>query len=318
MEYILLIIGFVILILGGNWLVSGASAIATKMNVSQLVIGLTVVAFGTSLPELVVNLYSSANGANEAVYGNIIGSNLFNILFIIGVAGLIYPIRVSLKSVAYEIPFSILCVVLLFVISNDSWLFGSKTQQINRVDSFLLLLSFGVFLFYIFRSTASEELETTGNTPGIASKPKLILMIIAGLGMLIGGGYLATNNAQEIARNFGLSEKLIALTILSVGTSLPELVTSATAAFKGNSDIAIGNVIGSNIFNILFILGINGLVKPVGFNAVLNWDMLILLVSSMALMMFMFTGKRYKLDRWEALLMILAYVLYCAYIINRN
>lgn len=316
LNLLLLLAGFVILIKGADFMVSGASSLAKKMKVSTLVIGLTVVAFGTSAPELTVNVINSINDRNEAIFGNIIGSNIFNLLFILGVTGIIYPLVVQKKSIKYEVPLSLIAILILWGLVNDHYLNGSGTNYLSRIDAVILLTGFLLFMFYIYRT-----MKDPGNDEEpikLYRTPVAIGMIILGVGMLVSGGYLVTENAVAIATIFGLSEKLIGLTILAVGTSLPELATSVVAAYKRSTDIAIGNVIGSNIFNVFFITGINGLIKPISYPSILNEDIFVLGVSTIVLLIFMFTLGRNKVDRWEAIIFISLYIAYTCYLIIRN
>lgn len=322
---VLLLVGFAVLIKGADFLVNGASSAAKKNGISNLAIGLTVVAFGTSMPELIVSLLSALNGKNDASFGNVIGSNNFNLLLILGVAGLIYPLVVQRNTVKYEVPMSLGAALLLFILVNDTLIWGSpvitegdKTYQgiLGRLDSIILLIFFGGFLIYIYRTMRTASDMEEGTAIKIYSMPVSIGMIILGLGMLIGGGKLVVDNAIEIARAYGLSEKLIGLTILAAGTSLPELATSCVAAYRKNTDIAIGNVVGSNIFNIFFILGTTGLIHPIPYNTSMNFDLQVLVASTVLLMIFMFTLNSRKLDRWEAALMLGAYLVYTIYLIS--
>lgn len=312
----LLIAGFIVLIKGADWLVAGASSTAKKLNISNLAIGLTVVAFGTSMPEMVVNIISATSGRNDAAFGNIIGSNNFNLLMILGLSGMIYPLVVQKKTVSYEVPLSLVAALLLYILVNDQRIFHSSENILSRTDGIILLVFFGIFLAYIYRTmkTASDFEEEISITiyPGWKS----FTLIAIGLIMLIGGGKLVVDNAVELARHFGLSEKLIGLTILAAGTSLPELATSAVAAFRRNTDIAIGNVVGSNIFNISLILGINSLITPIPFNLELNFDLYILVIATIVLLIFMFTLNTRKLDRWEAVLLFLGYLVYTYYLVS--
>jgi cation:H+ antiporter len=313
---LLLIAGFIVLIKGADLLVLGASSTAKKFNISNLAIGLTVVAFGTSMPEMVVNLISSTSGENDAAFGNVIGSNNFNILLILGFAGAIYPLVVQRKTVKYEVPISLLAVLLLYVLVNDSRVWGSELNMLSRTDGLILLFLFGLFLLYIYRTM--KQASDYGDQPEIKiySNAKSAGMFIVGLVMLIGGGKLVVDNAVFIAESFNLSKKLIGLTILAAGTSLPELATSAVAAYRKNTDIAIGNVIGSNIFNICLILGVTGTINPITFNTALNFDLYVLTGATTALLIFMFTLNTRKLDRWEAVLLLVGYVVYMVYLIG--
>lgn len=312
----LLLVGFVILIKGADFLVNGSSSVAKKFNISNLAIGLTVVAFGTSTPELLVNIISSVKGYDDAAFGNIIGSNNFNLLFILGIAGLIYPLVVHRNTVSFEIPLSLIAAVVLFILVNDTLLWGSSENILTRIDALILLVFFGIFMYYITRTMKNGPASEEGGPIKLYSAWVSVLFIVLGLAMLVGGGSLVVDNAVAIAKHYGLSERLIGLTILAAGTSLPELATSAVAAYRKNTDIAIGNVVGSNIFNIFFILGITGVIRPTPYNTVMNFDLYILGASTVLLIIFMFTLNQRKLDRWEALLMLLSYLAYTVVLIG--
>ncbi|MCU0367477.1 MAG: calcium/sodium antiporter [Cyclobacteriaceae bacterium] len=315
LSFTLLLVGFVILIKGADFLVGGSSSVAKKFNVSNLAIGLTVVAFGTSTPELLVNIMSSAKGYNDAAFGNVIGSNIFNLLFILGIAGIIYPLVVHRNTVSFEVPLSLIAAVVLFVLVNDTLLFGSAENTLSRLDAVILLACFGGFMYYVSRTMKDGLGSEEGGPIKIYKTGTAVLLIIIGLAMLVGGGSLVVDNAVAIAKYYGLSEKLIGLTILAAGTSLPELATSAVAAYRKNTDIAIGNVVGSNIFNIFFILGITGVINPTPYNVVMNFDLYVLGASTIMLMIFMFTINQRKLDRWEAVLMFASYVVYTVFLV---
>jgi cation:H+ antiporter len=317
LSFILLLVGFAILIKGADFLVNGASSAAKKFGISNIAIGLTVVAFGTSTPELIVSLLSALDGKNDASFGNIIGSNNFNLLFILGIAGLIYPLVVLRNTVKYEVPLSLLAAVVLYVVINDIELWGGSENILSRWDAFILMIFFILFMVYVYRTmsqasdTAAPEENIKVYTTGVA-----IGLIVLGLVMLVGGGKLVVDSALEIAHHYGLSEKLIGLTILAAGTSLPELATSAVAAYRKNTDIAIGNVVGSNIFNIFFILGLTGLIHPIPYNDAMNFDLKVLAVSTVVLMIFMFTLNQRKLDRWEAFLLLAGYIAYTVFLVG--
>jgi cation:H+ antiporter len=313
-EILLLLVGFAILIKGADFLVNGSSSIAKKFGISNIAIGLTVVAFGTSTPELVVSVISGLEGKNDASFGNIIGSNNFNLLFILGVAGLIYPLVVLRNTVLYEVPLSLLAALVLFVLVNDQLIFGADANTLSRLDAFILLAFFAGFMFYVVR-TMKSDLPDDGSIK-LYSTPVAAGMTILGLVLLIGGGTLVVDNAVAIAHRYALSEKLIGLTILAAGTSLPELATSAVAAYKKNTDIAIGNVIGSNIFNIFFILGITGLINPMPYSIAMNFDQYVLMAGTVVLMIFMFTINTRKLDRWEAFILLISYFAYTVYLVS--
>ena len=310
----LIIVGFLGLIFGANWLVEGASSLAKKFNIPDLVIGLTIVAFGTSAPELVVNSVASFNGLSDIVFANVIGSNNFNLFIILGIAGLIYPITVQSSTAWREIPISLLCTIVLFGLANE--FFISSNSGISRLDGIILLLFFICFLYYMFRQIK------TGKTAVVEYSQKSNLKIwslisIGFIGLII-GGKLVVDNSIDIASDLGASQKIIGLTIIAVGTSLPELVTSIVAAIKKNSDIAIGNVIGSNIFNILLILSVSSLINPIEYNKNFNQDFAILIGGTVFLIVAIFIGKRKRLDRWEALILLSFYLIYTMYLVSKE
>ncbi len=311
-QSLLVIVGFACLIFGANWLVDGASALAKKFNVSDLAIGLTIVAFGTSAPELVVNIIGSLNGYSDIVLGNIIGSNNFNLFIILGISGLILPITVQSSTAWKEIPISLLVAIILFFFINDFQFSGSG--MLSRTDSLIMLVMFVLFLYYVFRQMKNDSNIRTDFVP--KSTGIIWLLILIGLSGLIAGGQLVVINSVKIANSLGVSEKIIGLTVVAAGTSLPELVTSIVAAIKKNSDIAIGNVIGSNIFNILFILSISGLIRPIEYNPKFNTDLYILIGGTIFLFTAMLSGQRKKLDRWEAGVLLAFYLLYTGYLIR--
>lgn len=311
---LLLFVGFVILIKGADLLVNGASSLAKKFNISNLAIGLTVVAFGTSTPEFIVNLLSSLNGKTDASFGNIIGSNNFNLLFILGIAGMLCPIVIQRSTIKNEIPISLGAALLLLVLVNDEYIFGSQ-NILSRLDGVILSIAFGGFMFYVFKTMKNENPDNGDAQIKIYNTLVSVLLVTLGLAMLVGGGKLVVDNAVTIAAKFGLSERLIGLTIFAIGTSLPELATSAVAAYKKNPDIAIGNVVGSNIFNILLILGITPIIQPLPYNTIINSDIYVLIGGTILLIFFMFTFKKRMLDRTEALLLFLLYIAYTVYLI---
>lgn len=307
-----LTLGLILLIKGADWLVDGATALAKKFNVSDLAIGLTIVAFGTSAPELVVNVMGSIEGHHEIVFANIIGSNNFNLLVILGISGLITPLVVQSSTVWKEIPLSLFAAIMLFILANDFWSPDSFT--VSRIDGFLFLLLFCGFLFYVYKQLSSDpaEVETTEKS---YSQLKIWSFIILGLAGLVLGGRFVVNNAIEIATILGVSEKIIGLTIIAAGTSLPELATSIVAAMRKNVDIAVGNIIGSNIFNIFLILGVSSLVNPIHYNPSFNSEMYLLGGGTLLLFIGMFTGQKKKLDRWEAALLLLIFLGYTGYLV---
>lgn len=297
--------GLVLLWKGADFFVSGASALAAKFRVAPLVVGLTVVAFGTSAPELTVNLFASLGDAGDVAVGNVVGSNIFNILVILGMVGVIKPITVGRSTVWKEIPFSLLAVLVLLVAANDALLDRGMASFLSRSDGLLLLAFFAVFVVYTF-GMAKVEGQGGGDLPQM-SWGRLLLWMGLGLAGLVLGGRLAVDNGVALARLAGISERVIGLTLLSGGTSLPELITSLVAAKKGQTDIAVGNVVGSNIFNVFFVLALSVIVQPLNFNPVMNRDLLVLLLASLVLFLTMFTFRRRTLDRREAAFLLAAY-----------
>lgn len=314
LQTVLLVLGFALLIKGADWLVDGAAALARKYRVPDLAIGLTIVAFGTSAPELVVNTFAAAGGNAEIVYGNVIGSNNFNLFIILGIAGLITPLKVHINTVRREIPLSLLAVIVLYLLTDN--LFRAEHQILSRIDAAVLLALFAAFLYYVYLQLKKDK-PVNANSAAISSGWKIALLILAGLGGLILGGHLVVDQAQDLARALGVSEKLIALTIVAMGTSLPELATSLVAAIKKNADIAIGNIIGSNIFNIFLILGISAMIRPIPYVPSFNRELLILGGGTMLLLLAMLTGRRQQLDRWEAAILLTVYIVYTVLLIMK-
>jgi len=309
------LIGFVLVIKGADFLVDGACALARKLSVSDLVIGLTVVAFGTSLPELAVNVFASVKGSAGIAIGNILGSNIANILLILGVSGLIYPLIVTKGTVWKEIPLSLLAAVLFGILANDKLIDNAQISALTRIDGLVLLSFFVIFIYYSF--TIAQRIKGTEDLlpEKELTARKVTVLIVSGLAILILGGKFVVDGAVRLANAFGVEESTIGLTIVAVGTSLPELATSAVAAYKKNSEIAIGNVVGSNIFNIFFILGISSLIRPLPLQPRNNFDVGFLVLAGILLFIFMFTGKKHKLDRWEAGLFLAIYTTYICLIV---
>ncbi len=318
MQYVLLVVGFVLLVKGADWLVEGASSVGRRLRVSDLVIGLTVVAFGTSAPELFVNLAASIKGNAAIAIGNIVGSNIANILLILGVASLIYPLAVGRGTVWKEIPLSLLAAVLLGVMANDRWIDGGQENVLGRIDGLVFLSFFIIFLYY----TANIAKRIEGMEEVVPQKqfsvPRSVLMIIAGLAGLVLGGHWVVKGAVRIAEQAGVSESLIGLTVVAVGTSLPELATSAVAAYKKNVEIAVGNVVGSNIFNIFFVLGISAMVKPLEFAGGGNLDIGMAVLASLLLFVCMFIGKKHLMERWQGAVFLAMYAGYIGWLVHRG
>jgi cation:H+ antiporter len=314
---VFLLAGFVLLAKGGDLLVDGASSIAKHFKISELVIGLTIVSLGTSAPELLVNIIASLEGSSGIALGNVFGSNICNTLLILGVAGLITPIAVGHGTVWREIPFSLFIVIVLGLLLNDTLYNSAGHDQLSRGDGLILLVLFGLFMYYVFTISSSSGEEAEGETPDMGI-PKSSIFIIIGLVGLAGGGKLVVSGAVDIAQTFGVSETLIGLTIVAIGTSLPELFTSGMAAYRGKPDIAIGNVVGSNIFNILFVLGISSTIKAIPYPIFMNIDLLVVALSSFLVFAFMFISRKHRLERWEAALLIAGYIAYTVYLIVRK
>ena len=319
LTYVLLIVGFVLLIKGAGLLVDGASSIARTLKVSDLVIGLTIVAFGTSTPELVVNIFAGIRANADIAIGNVVGSNIFNILIILGLSSLIFPLVVTHGTVWFEIPMTLAAAVGLGLLANDHLLTHSSFQGLSRIDALILLACFAFFLYYVLHISGKREDNTDASAETKQqSVKKTILTIILGLAGLFVGAKFVVDGAVAMATALGVSQSLIALTIVAAGTSLPELATSVVAAFKRNSDIAVGNIVGSNIFNIFFILGISALIRPIPLQPKSNIDIGVAVFASLALFVVMFSGKKGVLDRWEGFLFVTAYVGYLAFLIMQG
>lgn len=306
MEYILLIIGFVLLIKGADFFVDGASSVAAKLKVPSLIIGLTVVSMGTSMPEAAVSISASLSGDNGISLGNVIGSNIFNLLMVVGVSSIIFPIITDREILKRDMPINIGITAVLCIMLFDG--------KLSRLDAVILLLVFATYMFILIRSALKNRVEAEETK--VLTWFKSILFIVLGVAAIIGGGQLVVNSATTIAKTFNMSDTLIGLTVVAIGTSLPELVTSIVAAKKGNSGIAMGNVVGSNIFNILFILGMAGVIKPMSADNAFFIDTGILIGVSLMMLLFAFTKR--KTGRVEGAIGVLVYIAYTAYIIMRT
>jgi cation:H+ antiporter len=314
MAYLLLIIGLVVLIGGANVLVLGASSIAKKFNIPNLVIGLTVVSFGTSFPELIINILAGANGQSDLAIGNVVGSNTINILLVIGVSALIKPVAVQSNTVKFEIPFSLLAMLVLFVLANDVLIDGEALSILSRIDGVMFLTFFIIFMYYTF-IVSKHGTADDGHQVKEQANWKSVLLLLAGIVGLYFGGVLIVDNATVIATNLGLSQAVIGILVVALGTSLPELATSAVAAYKGNADMAVGNIVGSNIFNVFFVLGISASIQPIAFSPALNTDILFALFASILLFVFIFTRKGRQIDRVEASIFLVLYGAYVAWLL---
>jgi len=314
----LVIAGLIILLIGGEIFVKGSASLAKKLKVSTIVIGLTIVAFGTSAPELIVNIFSAAQGASDIALGNVLGSNISNTLLVLGISAMIIPLSVKEGTTWKEIPFSALTVVVLFVLVNDM-LFGGGENMLTRGDGIILVCFFLIFMYYTYglskvKGEENNDVETySWSMSGV--------YILGGIICLFVGGKLLVDNATILARLAGLSELMIGLTITAIGTSLPELVTSVIAAKKGHVDMAVGNVIGSNIFNILWVLGLTPIISPMPIDGAVNIDIIVTFVVAFMLFPFMFMKNkknRHTLRRWEGALFVLLYVVYLGFVVFRG
>lgn len=317
-AFVLLAAGLGILVVGAEWLVKGASSIARGFGISALVIGLTVVAFGTSTPELAVNIYSALTGATDIAIGNILGSNIANILLILGVSAMIVPLAVKTSTVKWEIPLALLAMVMVLVMGSDIVLDGEAQGVLTRTDGIALIGFFVIFMYYIFALTkahpsehaASEEDKNTALHPAAA-----IGLVAIGLAALVFGGKLLVDNAIILARAAGLSEAVIGLTVVAVGTSLPEFATSVIAALKKEMDIAVGNIVGSNIFNVFWILGVSSIIAPLPVSEGFVVDATVGILATVALILALFTGHKRRIDRWQGALFVFCYVAYVTYLV---
>lgn len=312
MNYVLLIVGLVLILGGANYLTDGAAAIARKFGLSDLIVGLTIVAFGTSAPELTISIMSAVEGNTGMAIGNVVGSNIFNTLLIIGAVALARPIHIGKGIMINEIPLVILASVAILAMGCSPWLDGTA-PEISRVNGILLLLFFVIFMRYIFSQAQESKHEQSGQSAGAKPQPGMWLsaiMVVGGLAALIYGGDLFVDKASAIARSWGVSDAIIGLTIVAAGTSLPELATSLVAAVKGNSGIAVGNVIGSNIFNIFLVLGCAAAIRPLPFGGISTFDLGVLTGSALLFWFFGWFFKTRTITRIEGAIMALCYILY--------
>lgn len=315
LPIILITVGLIALVVSGNYLVKGASSIAKHFGISPIVIGLTVVAFGTSAPELIVNILAAVKGTPDIAIGNIIGSNIANILLILGIASIITPLVVKRGTTWKEIPMALLAAILVFVMGNDILIDGKNFAELTKSDGIALIAFFAIFIYYTFGISKSDGKAEKVTEYPIAKSVGFTLLGIIGLFI---GGKLLVDNAVILARLAGWSELLIGATIVAIGTSLPELITSIIAATKKQSDIAIGNVIGSNIFNVFWILGLTSIITPLPFNQKMVFDISVNIFATILLFAFMFIGEKHKLTRWQGILFVLLYIGYVGAIITRG
>lgn len=317
LSTLMLVGGLVLLIFGSNWLVDGASDLARRLKISDIVVGLTIVSIGTSSPELIVNLIASYNGNTDIAIGNVVGSNIFNVLAILGVTAIVMPVTVKSNTTWKEIPFSFMAAIVIFFIANDALFNGYPVSEISRSDGLILLSFFAIFIAYTFALAIGHNFVPEVNYKK-TTVLKSSLLILAGLVALFFGGRYLVLGAVDIALHFGMSESVVGLTIVAGGTSLPELFTSVIAALKKKADIAIGNVVGSNIFNISLVLGVSATIKPLPFNTVNNFDITVMILSSFLMFIFVFTGEGRKIGRFEGGLFVAMYVVYLGFLLTGN
>ncbi len=309
-QILLLVVGFVMLIKGADWFVEGASKIADKLGIPQLVIGLTIVAMGTSAPEAAVSISAALKNSADIAVGNVVGSNIMNVFIILGLTAVIVPVAVQKSTIRYEIPFMVVISVVFAVL-------GLTDNTIGLGDALILVGLFCIYLAYLFRmakkgqATVEEGAEAKKNE----SVLKLIVLVVIGVALIVAGSNVAVDAATKLATIFGLSERLIGLTIVALGTSLPELVTSVTAALKKKADIAVGNIVGSNIFNILFVIGISGLITEIPYQAQFLVDSIVA-IGVGVLLWICVMNKDKQLKRWGGVIMLLGYVAYFVYLIQ--
>lgn len=314
MAYILLIIGFILLVKGADYFVDGSSSIAQVFHIPTLIIGLTIVALGTSAPEAAVSITAALKGQNDIAMGNVIGSNIFNTLVVVGGCALIKPFKVEASILKQDFPFSILVTVALLFLGADFFLDGSLQNRISRSDGLVLLLFFIIFIYNMIQSALKNKNPEEETSPKYSLGKGILIALIGIVGIVI-GGELVVDSASTIALSFGFSETLVGLTIVAIGTSLPELVTSLVAAKKGESAIAIGNVVGSNIFNVLLVLALSASIHPINVNTLSLYDLIIVLVVSIITYIFAWTKR--SVSRVEGGILVLLYILYMIYIIMR-
>jgi len=317
LTYILFILGFYFLARGAGLLVDGSASLAKRFGVSNIVIGLTIVAFGTSAPEFVVNIISSVKGNSGLVCTNIIGSNISNILLVLGATAMIYPLRVKKVAVWKEMQLAVVAVIAVIVMINDGFFGANHENIISRMDGVILILFFILFMYFMFSAFRSGGAENVEGTPTYKPK-KATLMVVVGLFGLILGGKWIVDGALLIANNFHMSEGFIGLTLLALGTSLPELATSFAAAYKKNVDLAVGNIIGSNIFNIFGVLGVSAIINPVSLDFSLNSDLILLLIITFMILSLVLFRDEHNITRKQGILFLFIYLLYLVFLFYRG
>jgi cation:H+ antiporter len=315
LQFAILIAGLLLILFGANYLVDGSSSIAKKFGLSEFVIGLTIVGIGTSTPEMVVSFLSAIQGKADMAIGNVVGSNIFNTLLILGASAVVFPLTISKNALKKDLPLNISVTILLILLGLNFTIFGLGQDKLCRIDGIILLLIFGWYLWSSFKNDSTDDND---EQEGIKTYSPLVscLFILGGLAALIFGGRLFVDSATAIAMGFGMSEKFIAITIMAAGTSMPELATSVVAAFKKKGQLALGNVIGSNISNILLILGGSAVITPLSFSGMSAVDMGVLLGCTVFLLVFAFTFKKKEIDRTEGIILLLGMAAYMWYLIS--
>jgi len=313
-TFILLFVGLALILLGANYLVDGASSLARRWGISEFVVGMTIVGIGTSTPEMVVSFIASLNGSPDIAVGNIVGSNIANVFLILGVTALMRPISLTRGNICYDIPICLAASLLLFVFGSDRTLFGAENNTISRWEGIVFLLGFALFMFYSFRTgmdaPQDEEQEQQKRYPLWLA----VLCVLGGLGGLIFGGRLFVNSGSAVASHFGISDAFIGITVMALGTSMPELAASVVAALKGKGQMALGNVVGSNISNILLILGGASLITPLTMSNITFTDMLVMLSTTLLLFLCNSTFRKKAIDRMEGGLFVAIYITYIVYL----
>lgn len=308
MDILLLIVGLTLILGGANYLTDGASALAQRLRMPEFLIGLTIVAIGTSMPEMVVSVLSAINGQPDMAIGNVVGSNIFNVLLILGMCAMVRPIAFTKSNIRFDIPFGVAASLLLFILALDTLIGTGTTDSISRLDGAFMLLLYIALMVYTIRTAERPTQETS--TQKSMSIWLMSVMIIGGLCGLIFGGNLFLDSATNIARSFGVSESVIAITLVAGGTSLPELAASIVSLIKGKADLALGNVLGSNIANILLILGLSATINPLTMGGITPRDLLMVLLSAVLIFVSAFTFRRHELDRTEGILFLAIYAGY--------
>ena len=317
MDILLLIVGLGLILAGANFLTDGSAALAQRFRVPEFIIGLTVVAVGTSTPELVVSVLSAIGGQSVVAIGHVVGSNIFNVFVILGVCALIRPVPLTAGNIRRDIPFGVLVSLLLLALAQDSLLCKGAADRIGRLDGAAMLALYILLMWYTIRKTKRPEATapTEGSKAPMAAWLTAV-MIVGGLAGLVFGGEMFLRSATSIAHSLGVSESVIAITLVAGGTSLPELASSLVSLFKGKAEMALGNVIGSNIANILLILGVSATIHPLSMGGITVWDLLMVLLSSVVVFLAAFTFKRKAIDRWEGALFVAIYAVYIWYLIR--